>query len=124
MDEHRYTLEVLAPVLIVRQQGTLADVATMRRMQHAIELQRSSSRAVSVLFDNRRTGIHDEVVRKAMWSWVLSAGFARVGLLLDSELSVVRANMDAVARRATLRAFSRESEALAWLRAARPPGEP
>lgn len=121
MADHRYSVEILAPCLIVRQVGTLEDLPSMRRMQAAIELQKQQIKATGALFDNRRTGIHDDAIRKAMWAWVTGAGFSRVALLLESELSVVRANMDAVAKRATLKAFARESDAIAWLRADRAP---
>lgn len=50
-----------------------------------------------------------------MWTWIRGSNLERVALLLQSEMAVVRANMDALAGRTRLKAFSSEKAAVAWL---------
>lgn len=116
MAGHRYTITPHPGFLIVRQEGVLADASEARRMQSAIELTKTKHRSSGILFDNRKTGVPPDEVRRLMWAWVMSAGFERVALLLESEMAVIRANMDALSKRTALRAFSREEDAVAWLK--------
>lgn len=122
MAGHGYTITTQTGILIVRQEGVLSDASEAHRMQSAIELSRTRHRPCGILFDNRKTGASPEAVRKQMWEWVMSAGFERVALLLKSEMAVIRANMDALSKRTSLRAFSEEDEAVAWLKPRGPQG--
>jgi len=116
---HRYSIEAFAAYIIVRQEGTLDSPISMRKMQGEIDQTCKTRGVTRVLFDNRHTGVHGDEIRAGMWAWVKGAGFSRIALLLESEMAVVRANMDALSRRTHLRAFSREPDAVAWLRETR-----
>ncbi len=95
------------------QKGRLADLGEARALQRLIEQACVQHGTRRVLFDNRDTDAPDDAVRDAMFAWAVT--LERVAILLRSELKAVRANMDAVSRRAHVRAFVDEAVAISWL---------
>lgn len=115
-DGFGYTLEHRAGALIVRQSGTLPSLDEMRRLQQAVTLATIRFKTLRIVFDNRKTRAPSPEVADTMRRWALHEGnFERVALLLDSENLAVRVNMEALAHKRPIRAFSDESDALAWL---------
>mgnify|MGYP001222473995 CR=1 FL=1 len=105
----------------VIQVGLLETVDAALALQRAVEARVQATGIDLAVFDNRKTDPVAAEVREAMFSWVTrkSGPFHRAALLLDSDLAAVRVNMDALARRAKLRAFASGPEAVDWLRASR-----
>ena len=95
------------------QQGRLADLDEARELQRQVEQACAQHGFRRVLFDNRDTEAPADAVRDAMFAWAVT--LERVAILLRSELKAVRANMDAVSRRAHVRAFVDEAVAISWL---------
>lgn len=93
--------------------GRLESMSEVLAEQRAVTQACAARHDRRVLFDNRHTLAPDEALRDAMFDW--AATFERAALLLESEMVAVRANMWAVARKATVRAFHEEKTAALWL---------
>jgi hypothetical protein len=115
---HAFTVENRGDHLWIAQEGALEDLAQAERMQREIEAHAERTACQLVLFDNRNTDVVSNEIRRSMFDWVTTQ-FDRAALLLQSDLAVVRANMDSLARGAKLRAFDNALEAVDWLRASR-----
>jgi hypothetical protein len=107
------TVEPQRGWLRVVQHGRLADLGEARALQQRVEAACARHGCRRLLFDNRDTEAPDDPVRDSMFAWAIT--LERVAILLRSELKAVRANMDAVSRRAHVRAFVDEAVAAAWL---------
>jgi hypothetical protein len=98
----------------------------LRSRSEAERLQGSIERALvehgvhKLVFDMRGVQEHIEDVRDAMWAWAARGEKVQaVALLIESELSRIRANMTALGRSARVRAFGAPLQAEMWLVKAR-----
>lgn len=102
--------------MLARQSGVLGSVDEARRVQQLLERALHNAGHGLVLFDNRLTGEPESEARESMWAWSRDCTVVeRVALLLESDLSLVRANMTALSKRSPVRSFSDEDEARTWL---------
>jgi hypothetical protein len=102
--------------VVARLTGSMRSVGDAHQVQQKIERALRSSGHALLLMDNRLTGVPAVEARESMWAWCHDSPLIeRAALLLESELSLVRANMTAVGKRTPLRSFGREDEAVAWL---------
>lgn len=102
-------------VRIPRQIASIEEAFTIQRLVRSACQERNDRR---VMFDNRYTVSPTESVRETMFSWACFA-FERAALVLQSQEVAVRANVEAMSRRAPLRAFHSETEAAHWLSGSR-----
>ena len=75
----------------------------------------SRSGCTVAVFDNRRTEAPPKEVRQSMFDWASGGTFTRVGLVVDGELTAVRATMESIASGRRLKAFNTLDEAVAWV---------
>jgi hypothetical protein len=114
--QHHCEVEAREGYLFVRQSGVLDSVAEAQRVQQKVERALRQHDMRLVMFDNRRTGEPAAQARESMWDWCRECPFVeRVALLLESDLTLVRANMTALGKRTQLRSFSDEKLAAEWL---------
>ena len=114
--EHQYRLEVFTDTLLVWQSGAPASMLELREFQQEIDRVRVESDVHRALFDNRQTTAPIDEIRDAMLAWVCEPGrFDALAVVLQSEMLVVRLNMDALAQRVRMRAFDSIAAAQKWL---------
>lgn len=114
--EHQYRLEVFADTLLVWQSGAPASMLELQEFQQEIDRVRVESDIHRALFDNRQTTTPIDEIRDAMLAWVCEPGrFDALAVVLQSEMLVVRLNMDALAQRVRMRAFDSIAAAQMWL---------
>ena len=114
--QHHCEVEAREGYLFVRQRGVLDSVAEAQRVQQKIERALREHGVQLVMFDNRSTGEPAPEARESMWNWCRDCPLVeRVALLLESDLTLVRANMTALGKRTQLRSFSDEALATEWL---------
>lgn len=112
----RCEVETREGYVLARQSGKLQTVDEARQVQQAVERALEKAGHGLLLFDNRLTGEPGNDARESMWAWCRDCSFVkRVAILLESDLSLVRANMTAVGKRSPVRSFDTEEAALAWL---------
>ena len=118
---HNYSIDERGDHMWVSQSGLLETVEAALELQRAVEARVKATGIDLIVFDNRQTDPVTPEVRESMFSWATqkTGPFHRVALLLQSDLSAVRVNMDALGRKAKLRAFASSIEAVDWLRASR-----
>jgi hypothetical protein len=113
---HQYRLDVFADTLLVWQSGAPTSMAELLAFQCEIERIRVEGDIHRALFDNRQTTAPVDEIRDAMLAWVCEAGrFDALAVVLQSEMLVVRLNMDALAQRVRMRAFDSIAAAQKWL---------
>ena len=121
--DHRqgWTIDKGPGFLRVRLKQPLRDCMSARAVQRSIESELVEHGFQKVLFDMRHVDEHDDEVREEMWAWAeKSPHFHALALLIESELSRIRANMTAVGRKARVRAFGSPLQAEMWLVRAQP----
>ena len=102
--------------VLARQSGKLETVEEAQKVQQMLERTLEQTGHGLVLFDNRLTGDPDTAARDSMWAWCRDCPHVeRVALLLESDLTLVRANMTAVGKRSPVRSFNAEEAAVTWL---------
>ena len=100
--------------VFVWQGGMVSSLAELEGMQADIEAAMREVGTRTVMFDNRETVRPDEWIRASMWTW-LTSHVHRAALLQAVPRNIARAERMGQQNRITLRAFSDEAEAEAWL---------
>ncbi|MEO7092474.1 MAG: hypothetical protein ABI175_04430 [Polyangiales bacterium] len=107
--------------LRVEEHGNPATAAECTRYFAAIERALVTAGCKLALIVAQRTGAnpaspHWKEVRDARWRALATTGADRIAVVVEDDLGVARVQMAAVAARAPVRAFLRESDAVEWLR--------
>ncbi|MEM6994804.1 MAG: hypothetical protein AAF721_30095 [Myxococcota bacterium] len=113
--EHSFEIQHRGDHLWVSQRGCLPTVAAARAMQQQIEHEVQTTGCRLAVFDNRQTEPSPPAVRDTMFEWALGDTFLRVAVLLDGEMTAVRANMQALASGGALKAFADVDAARSWV---------
>lgn len=109
--------------LRVVERGDPESVAAMLAYAAAMERARVRAGVVGILVVAQRaaetTVVSDwQEIREARWQSLAASGAARIAVIVDDELAVARVRMAAIAAKANVRAFVRETDAIAWLKGA------
>lgn len=105
-------------VVLSRAMATLDEA---RALHQEIARRLAAATLTRVLLDYRAVGIHSDEVRECMWTWAEQAPLdphapiEAIAAVVSGELTRVRLNMTALARRVPMRAFASEVDAVHWL---------
>ncbi len=105
-------------VVLARPMATVDEAHALHR---EIARRLAAATLTRVLLDYRAVGAHTDEVRECMWAWAEQAPLdphapiEAIAAVVTGELTRVRLNMTALARRVPMRAFANEVDAVKWL---------
>lgn len=105
-------------VALARPMSTIDEAHALHR---EIARRLAAATLTRVLLDYRAVGDHTDEVRECMWAWAAQAPLdprapiEAIAAIVTGELTRVRLNMTALARRVPMRAFANEVDAVQWL---------